>query len=112
MSDDYNIVSSGVIKNRSTFIAEDEQDQDWQAYLSWVTSGGVPTPSGVWEEEQWAVIRSKRDRLLNESDWRVMPDSPLSSGDLSAWETYRQELRDIPQEQSDPFSVTWPTVSG
>lgn len=109
---DYHIVESGVIKCFETFIAEDEEDPDWQFYQNWVTSGGVPFASGVWEEEQWKVVRRTRDYMLKESDWRVLPDSALSSGDKSAWEIYRQELRDIPQEQSDPFNITWPTISG
>jgi len=109
MSDDYSLVTGGVIKNRATFIAEDVQDSDWQAYLSWVDAGGVPTPLGVWDNEQWNVIRSKRDKLLKESDWKILPDSPLTEQERLDWETYRQDLRDIPQDYTDPFNVTWPT---
>ena len=42
-----------------------------------------------------ASLRNERNRLLAESDWAVLPDSPLSDSDKTAWETYRQELRDI-----------------
>ena len=36
----------------------------------------------------WADIRSKRDALLQECDWAVLPDSPLSDSDKTSVETY------------------------
>ena len=54
------------------------------------------------EEQAWlngafdramADLRSKRDRLLASCDWVMISDSPIS--DKTAWETYRQALRDI-----------------
>lgn len=38
-------------------------------------------------------MRLHRDRLLKESDWTQLPDSPC---DTQAWATYRQALRDFP----------------
>jgi len=38
-------------------------------------------------------LREKRDNLLIQSDWVVLPDSPVA--DKTAWETYRTQLRDI-----------------
>ena len=40
-----------------------------------------------------ADLRSKRDRLLASCDWVMMSDSPIA--DKTAWQTYRQSLRDI-----------------
>jgi len=54
---------------------------------------------------KWEDIRSRRDNLMAESDWRSMPDSPTMS---SAWKTYRQALRDLPASESDPDDITWP----
>ena len=67
----------------------------------------------VYEEPQIVVsdtilirdVRNKRDRLLDESDWTQVPDSPANS---SEWATYRQELRDI-TENIDLSNVIWPT---
>tara|TARA_B110000858_G_scaffold194058_1_gene247747 strand:- start:882 stop:1226 length:345 start_codon:yes stop_codon:yes gene_type:complete len=50
-------------------------------------------------------IRNKRDRLLDESDWTQVPDSPANT---SEWATYRQALRDI-TDGIDLQNVTWPT---
>ena len=42
------------------------------------------------------VMRNHRNRLLAESDWSQMADSPLSDAQRQAWATYRQALRDFP----------------
>jgi len=57
-------------------------------------------------DNQWVVIRNQRNRLLLESDWTQLSDSPA---DKTAWAVYRQALRDITQ-QSDPFNLIWPTA--
>jgi len=54
---------------------------------------------------KWEDIRSRRDNLMADSDWRSMPDSPTMS---SAWKTYRKALRDLPASESDPDDITWP----
>ena len=52
-----------------------------------------------------ARVRSHRDRLLSQSDWTQLPDA---SADSVAWATYRQALRDVPQQAGFPNSITWP----
>ena len=51
----------------------------------------------------------QRDKLLLDSDWTQVTDSPLSDSDKAKWATYRQKLRDVPA-QSDPYSVNWPAL--
>ena len=58
----------------------------------------VPT---VWEQ-----IRSQRDSILKESDWIDLPNSPVKNKE--SWLTYRQALRDLPQNFSSPEEVVWP----
>jgi len=53
-----------------------------------------------------ANVRRKRDELLVASDWTQVADAPV---DQAAWATYRQALRDIPQQPSFPYGITWPT---
>jgi hypothetical protein len=50
--------------------------------------------------EQWTRIRAERDRLLTSSDWTQGGDSPCTAIDKLQWKTYREELRDIPKDQS------------
>ena len=39
--------------------------------------------------------RTTRNKLLADTDWTQMNDSPLSNEDKTSWATYRQELRDL-----------------
>ena len=42
-----------------------------------------------------ADLRAKRNKDLQDSDHKVLPDSPLTSAQKSAWMTFRTELRDV-----------------
>jgi len=65
------------------------------------------------------ALRLYRNGLLKESDWAVMPDSPLSDDKKAEWKIYRQALRDITKTAKpkssylpgilDTSSVTFPT---
>ena len=66
--------------------------------------------------EPMRLLRKERDRLLVESDWTQFPDVPEAT--RTAWQTYRQQLRDLPASASpsldeiyelDLSSVTWPS---
>jgi hypothetical protein len=50
-------------------------------------------------------IRSQRDSLLTASDWTQVDDAPV---DKAAWATYRQSLRNVPQQDGFPTSIVWP----
>ena len=51
-------------------------------------------------------VRLARDIALQQSDWTQVADAPV---DQAAWATYRQALRDIPEQDSFPDNVVWPT---
>ena len=57
------------------------------------------TEATAWEagsfDRALASLRQRRNSLLSSSDWTVLSDSPLSASEKTAWETYRQALRDI-----------------
>jgi hypothetical protein len=60
-----------------------------------------------------ADLRQKRNAKLAETDWVVLPDSPVA--DKTAWQNYRTELRDLTNglttvEEVD--AVIWPTKPG
>jgi len=58
-------------------------------------------------------FRTRRNLLLDSTDWTQGADSPLSDAKKTEYQTYRQALRDLPNSVSDPLtskdSVTWPT---
>jgi len=58
------------------------------------------------DETYWSRMRLDREKLLIESDWTQVPDSPVDS---AAWATYRQQLRDLPANTSNPRNISWPT---
>ena len=49
--------------------------------------------------------RSKRDELLKETDHYGLSDVTMSD----AMKTYRQALRDVPQQTDFPSTISWPT---
>jgi len=49
--------------------------------------------------------RAKRDALLSQSDWTQVADAPV---DQAAWATYRQALRDVPEQEGFPSEIAWP----
>lgn len=59
------------------------------------------------KEIKWSEIREQRNQLLSESDWTQFQDSPITGSQLTDWQTYRQELRNI-TSQSNPFEIIWP----
>jgi len=57
-------------------------------------------------------IRATRRNKLAESDWTQFADSPLTDKKKAEWATYRQALRDLPQEYPNAISnddIIWPT---
>ena len=65
-----------------------------------------PTPT-----KDMARLRAKRNILLTETDWTQYNDSPLTDEAKAEWVTYRESLRDLP-ENTDPADPTWPTPPG
>ena len=59
-------------------------------------------------EQALASLRTTRNGLLAETDYLALSDVTLSS-DMT---TYRQALRDLPANTSDPANPVWPTKPG
>ena len=82
-------------------------EADYQMALSEAWQGEVTVEE---VPETADEIRARRDRLLAATDWAVLPDSPLDAQSLEAVKTYRQALRDVPQQEHFPDSITWPQI--
>ena len=52
--------------------------------------------------DYWSELRSIRNFKLSESDWTQLTDSPLSEQQNQDWSTYRQLLRNLPENIEDP----------
>ena len=88
-------------------LIEGHYDHDTQM----VSEGAVvDIPADTLEQEQiakaWSDLTFNRNSLLQSSDWTQVSDAPV---DHAAWATYRQELRDLPENTEDPRNPVWPT---
>lgn len=61
-----------------------------------------------------SMLRESRSRMLAASDWTQLADAPLSDSDRELWSSYRQQLRDYPNQRGfDPLSPPpWPVPPG
>ena len=59
-------------------------------------------------QQAWTALRAQRNSLLVASDYTQLQDAHLSAEKKSAWADYRQALRDLPENATDPTNVTWP----
>lgn len=55
-------------------------------------------------------VRSKRDRLIADTDYLLTPDYPISPDELEVVKAYRTALRDVPQQEGFPYDVAWPEL--
>lgn len=60
----------------------------------------------------WDAMRAARNEKLTACDWTQLADSPLGAPAQAEWATYRQALRDLPENTLDPANPEWPTVPG
>lgn len=75
-------------------------DKGW-----FVVGEGSPDPTPSSESEiQW----EKAKQLLKESDWAVLSDVPMTSGDKALWVEYRRALREIRLQTGFPSNIVWP----
>ena len=54
--------------------------------------------------------RAQRDKLLAETDWTQVLDAPIDATTREAYRAYRQALRDIPEQDGFPETITWPEL--
>jgi len=91
--------------NKVYWIAPDPANGMYQEYLEWVAEGNTAQPAD--QPEAWEAIRQKRDKLIRDSDWTMIPGASV---DQAQWSAYRQILRDLPQTYTNAEDVVWPTA--
>lgn len=84
-----------------------------------LTDGAFEQVDGVWSlpyvveqlplDQAERNIRSRRDGLLQDTDWIVIKSYERGENIPAEWELYRQALRDITAQAGFPYSVEWPT---
>ena len=100
------------------FILEDVGSGSVLSYWNTQKLGVQPTlasidtqisDSEIESYQRWKIIRAERDKLLKESDYLILADAPVDETQKQEWTTYRQALRDIPQDYDSPDEVVYPT---
>ena len=60
------------------------------------------------DSAQTTLARYQRNQKLQETDWTLLPDSPLTESQKQNFVLYRQQLRDIPLQSGFPWDIIWP----
>jgi hypothetical protein len=109
----YAVIENESVVNICVDDPENERPSNWIlseiAQIGWQYKNGefiAPKPVEPPLQDLIALIRQQRDFLLQSSDWTQVADAPV---DKAAWATYRQALRDIPQQEGFPVTVDWPS---
>lgn len=104
---DYNTLPGAVIydteiRSRSGLVIG---ISDWAAVALRDDSDGAEIAAAV-----LAGLRERRNALLTACDWTQLPDAPLTDAQRAAWQTYRQALRDLPEDTDSliPGGIDWP----
>jgi hypothetical protein len=61
-------------------------------------------------EQLWNQIREIRTNYLKNTDWTQLPDVGMPSEKVQEYVVFRQQLRSITDNFSDPSQVVWPTI--
>jgi hypothetical protein len=108
----YAILDNNVVVN--IIVSDSAFGEDWLAdptcNIGDVWDGEKFITPGSTEEEidsEWRMLRSSRNVLLSACDWTQIADAPV---DDLAWAVYRQALRDLPSNTTDPFNPVWPEM--
>jgi outer membrane protein OmpA-like peptidoglycan-associated protein len=113
----YKLLPDGYIldQEREWIIPPDTANMDYVEYLAWVDEGNTPDPYQTAEEieaEKWMILRSDRTTRLMQTDFMMTYDfynSVLTEQEKTDLTTYRQALRDLPDNTVDIDNVVWPT---
>jgi len=85
-------------------------DLSWlgEAYadMGWVIVGDAPIDTEQVTEADIAWEAAKK--LLQDSDWSMLPDVPMTNAQKSAWIAYRKSLREIRLQVGFPDNIQWP----
>ena len=99
------------------------EEPDIETVLSGVTMPYTDSNYAIAQTEAWQgevtveevpetaeEIRARRDKLLADTDWTQTLDAPIDAATRESMRTYRQALRDVPQQDGFPADIQWPEL--
>ena len=61
------------------------------------------------DAQPWKELREERNKRITQADYLAIPDYPHPTEEAKqAWLDYRQALRDLPANTTDPENPVWP----
>lgn len=73
--------------------------------MGWFVVGETQDPIESTEAE---LVWDRAKQLLAESDWSVLSDVPMTSGERALWIEYRRALREVRLQSGFPKNVVFP----
>ena len=114
VSKDGNVVYEQMITPNEYAALAQEDREHWEVVKKFY--GRAPIPISEMEtilnndllESAWSTLRNERNERLRDSDIYVIPDYPHATEEVKqAWLDYRQVLRDLPANTTDPENPVW-----
>jgi len=85
-----------------SWLGENFADQGW-----FVVGDASAEPSQSTEAE---LVWEKAKQLLRDSDWTMLSDVPMTSGNKALWIEYRRGVREIRLQAGFPTDIQWPAM--
>ena len=101
----YNIKWSNSKVNCEEVLDIDGKSQSPKVYVKSHFKGNDSAKDARILADKWTAVRRDRDRRLAETDFLALSDQTLSN----SMKTYRDSLRDVPEDNSDPDNISWPS---
>lgn len=86
-----------------------EKHENGIYYQSWSIEEMTQAEKDDEAEKQADLVRQERNYKLFQSDWTILPFSPVPYENQLLWADYRQQLRDVTKQAGFPWEVVWPT---
>ena len=101
----YNIKYYTSKRNAEEILDDDGKSHNPKQYVQSHFVGDDTAKDARLLADKWENVRNQRNNKLAETDYLALNDNTLSAD----METYRSKLRLVPQDNSDPDNITWPT---
>ena len=117
VSEDGSVVYDTLISSDEYTALDEYEKENWKIAQKFY--GRAPIPISEMEsiidtfrnQESLNMLRHERNRKLTATDKYTIPDWPHPTEEAKqAWLDYRQALRDIPSNTTDPENPVWPSV--
>ena len=83
-----------------SWLGDDFNDMGWVEVESEEAEDTSDLATTYWARAKW---------LLQDSDWSMLSDAPLTVEEKTNWIAYRKALREIRSQVGFPTEINWPT---